>query len=85
VIRLREGGPLADPAPIAPYLVASALSPVAGGAVASSGQPAPPAACGRLAGGATVAGLGPARPEPAFASLEQAAAAARMPVREPIG
>lgn len=78
-IGLREGGSLADPAAIASGLVAAALPAVAGGAVASSGQPAAPAACGGLAGGATVAGLGPARQEPPLASLEQAAAAAGMP------
>jgi hypothetical protein len=79
MIRLREGGSLADPAAIASCLVAAVLSTVAGGAVASSGQPAAPAASGGLAGGATVAGLGPARQEPSLASLEQAAAAIRMP------
>src|SRR5262245_31106356 len=61
----REGGALAGPATIASGLVAATLPAVAGGAVAPSGQPAPPAACGGLAGGATVAGLGAARQEPA--------------------
>jgi hypothetical protein len=78
-IGLREGGTLAGPAAIASGLVAATLSAVAGGAVASSGQPAAPAACGGLADGATVAGLGAARQEPALATLEQAAAAAGMP------
>lgn len=79
VIGLREGGTLAGPAAIAPGLVAAALSAVSGGTVAASGQPASPAASGGLAGGTTVAGLGAARQEPAFATLEQAAAAAGMP------
>jgi hypothetical protein len=78
-IGLREGGALAGPAAIAPGLVAATLSAVAGGAVTSSGEPSAPAARGGLAGGATVAGLGAARQEPAFAPLEQAAAAAGMP------
>ena len=79
MVRLREGGSLAGPATIAPGLVAAVLSAVAGAAVAASGQPAAPAACGGLTVGATVAGLGPARQEPSFASLEQAAAAAGVP------
>jgi hypothetical protein len=78
-IGLREGGALTGPAAIAPGLVAAMLPAVAGGAVAASGQPAAPAACGGLTGGATVAGLGAARQEPALATLEQAAAAAGMP------
>ena len=79
VIGLREGGALAGPAAVAAGLVAASLSAMAGGAVASSGQPAAPASSGGLAGRATVAGLGAARQEPAFAPLEQAAAAAGMP------
>jgi hypothetical protein len=79
MIGLREGGSLADPAAIASCLVAAVLSAVAGGAVSPRGQPAAPTACGGLTGGATVAGLGPARQEPALASLEQAAATAGVP------
>ena len=75
----RGSGSLADSAAIASGLVAAALSAVAGGAITASGQPAAPAAGGGLAGGATVAGLGPARQEPSLATLEQAAAAAGMP------
>jgi hypothetical protein len=75
----RGSGSLADSAAIASGLVAAALSAVAGGAITASGQPAAPAACGGLADGATVAGLGAARQEPALATLEQAAAAVGMP------
>jgi hypothetical protein len=78
-IGLREGGSLAGAAAMASGLVAAVLSTVAGGAIASGGEPAAPAACGGLTGGATVAGLGPARQEPSLASLEQATAAAGMP------
>jgi hypothetical protein len=75
----RGSGPLADPAAIAAGLVAATRSAVAGGAITASGQPAAPAAGGGLAGGATGAGLGPARQDPALATLEPAAAAAGMP------
>jgi hypothetical protein len=79
MIGLREGGALTGPAAITSGLVASSSSAMAGGAVSPRGQPAAPAASGGLTGGATVAGLGPARQEPALTSLEQAAAAAGMP------
>jgi hypothetical protein len=60
-------------------LVAAMLLAVGCRPIASPGHPAAPASRGALAGRATVAGLGSARQEPAFTSLEQAAAAGGMP------
>ncbi len=60
-------------------LVTAALLAVGGVAIALTGPPAAPPPCGVLAGGATVTGLRPARPEPALAPLEQAAAAIGVP------
>jgi hypothetical protein len=62
---------------IALTLVASALLAVVAGAVTLGGLPASPLTGSLLAVGGTVPRLGPRGREPAFAALEQAAAAAR--------
>jgi len=63
----------------APSLVAAVELAVGSGPIPLSGEPAAPAASGVLTGWATVAGLGSPGQEPAFTSLEQAAAAGGMP------
>ena len=75
--RGRRGGPDTAPAlAIALALGLSALLAVVGAAVTPGGPPAPPVTRRLTAGVGAVTGLGPGGPEPAFAALEQAAAAA---------
>jgi hypothetical protein len=60
-------------------LFTTAFHTVGGGPVALTGIPATPASCGRPALGAAVAILEMMRQEPAFTTLEEALARARMP------
>ena len=79
VVRFGERRSLAASLARASGLVAAALSAVLGSPIALPGHPATPTSSGVLASGATVTSLRPARQEPAFTPLEQAAAAAGMP------
>jgi len=79
MIRVRERGTLTSALARAPGLIAAALPAVECRPIALPGPPGAPASGGALASRATVAGLGPARQEPAFTPLEQAASTAGMP------
>ena len=67
---------LLDSFPVPSALLASAFLALLGAAVLARRLPAPPAACLLSAGSAAKACLGTPRPEPAFAALQQATAAA---------
>ena len=69
---------LAQAGTVTPALVASALFALVGGAIALTGVPTSPLACRLLTGSTTVACLRPCRQKPAFAAVEQTAAATRM-------
>jgi hypothetical protein len=60
-------------------LLAAALLAIGGGSVAYRGMPATPESCGDPALGATVAILEMVGKEPAFTTLKEALARARMP------
>ena len=79
VVRVGERGSLAAALARASGLVAAMVLAVWGRPIALPGHPAAPASRGGLAGRATVTSLGPARQEPTFTPLEQAATAAGVP------